>query len=246
MAQRVLTDDQPLKSAIATHWHDFHDSASLQETVAANIVALANRCIANHGFFAIVLAGGETPRAIYTQLCDANTDWQRWQVYFGDERCLPAGDAQRNDTMAMHALLQHVPIPVANIHRIPAEMAAEKAAQQYAQTLESVPQFDLVLLGLGEDGHTASLFPGHNLGTAADSPAVLAVHHAPKPPADRISMSARRLSAANAVWFIVSGDKKREALARWQAGDAIPAAAISPAAGVDVFASVGELTQLAN
>lgn len=238
MAQRVLKPTSDCKLAVTTRWHRVGDSTALQETVAANIVALANRCIAEHGFFAIVLAGGETPRAIYVRLRDVKTDWKSWHVYFGDERCLPADNAQRNDTMAMNALLQHIPIPAANIHRIPAEMTPENAAQQYAQKLANVPQFDLVLLGLGEDGHTASLFPGHNPGDAVDAPAVLAVHNAPKPPTDRISMSARRLSAANAVWFIVSGDNKRRALTGWQAGDAIPAAAISPAYGVDVFTSV--------
>jgi 6-phosphogluconolactonase len=92
-----------------------------------------------------------------------------------------------------------------------------------------------VLLGLGEDGHTASLFPGHEWGAAPGSPDVLAVLDAPKPPSQRVTLSAARLSRAREVWFVVSGDSKREAVAQWHSGENIPARAITPAAGVDVL-----------
>ena len=120
---------------------------------------------------------------------------------------------------------------------IPAELGAERAAAAYAAELRGVGDFDFVLLGLGEDGHTASLFPGHDWGDAPDAPDVLAVHGAPKPPPERVSLSAARFGRAREVWFLVAGADKRAALARWRAGDAIPAGAIRPAAGVDVWVS---------
>jgi 6-phosphogluconolactonase len=105
----------------------------------------------------------------------------------------------------------------------------------YTEALRTVGEFDLVLLGLGEDGHTASLFPGHEWGTAPGSPDVLAVFDAPKPPQQRVSLSAARLSRARQVIFLVSGESKREAVAEWRAGKNIPARAIVPTAGVDVL-----------
>ena len=99
--------------------------------------------------------------------------------------------------------------------------------------MQSIAAFDLVLLGLGEDGHTASLFPGHDWGDAPGSPAALAILNAPKPPRERVSLSAARLS--DEVLFMVSGESKHVALAQWRAGAAIPARAITPAAGVDAL-----------
>jgi 6-phosphogluconolactonase len=137
--------------------------------------------------------------------------------------------------MAGQAWLDHIALPPLQLHAIPAELGADPAAKAYAVTLQHVGEFDLVLLGLGEDGHTASLFPGHDWGEAPDSPAALAVLDAPKPPRERISLSAARLSRAREVLFLVSGESKRPALAQWRAGNDIPARAIAPAAGVDVL-----------
>ena len=139
--------------------------------------------------------------------------------------------------MAAIEWLDHVPIPKDRVHPIPAELGARAAALAYADTLRGVGEFDLVLLGLGEDGHTASLFPNHDWGTAPDAPDVLAVLDAPKPPPQRVSLSAARLSRAREVLFLVAGDSKREPIARWRAGEQLPAAAIRPAAGVDVLIS---------
>ena len=138
--------------------------------------------------------------------------------------------------MAGLAWLDHVPLPAAHRHAIPAELGAERAAA-YAAELRGVGDFDLVLLGLGEDGHTASLFPGHDWGEAPDAPDALAVLDAPEPPPERVSLSAARLSRSREVLFLVAGPSKREALARWRAGERIPAAAIRPATGVDVLVS---------
>ncbi len=170
---------------------------------------------------------------MYRLLRGQNTGWAHWNVYFGDERCLPAHDVERNSKMAADEWLHHVPIPKDRIHPIPAELGATAAALAYAETLRNVGEFDLVLLGLGDDGHTASLFPSHDWGTAPDAPAVLAVFNAPKPPPERVSLSASRLSRARAVLFQIAGDSKRDAVARWRAGENIPARAIRPRAGVD-------------
>ncbi len=117
----------------------------------------------------------------------------------------------------------------------PAERGVVHAARAYAETLRGVGAFDLVLLGLGDDGHTASLFPGRDPGLGENAPDALAVLDAPKPPPHRVSLSARRLSRARAVLFLVAGEAKRSAIEQWHAGADIPARAIQPRAGVDVL-----------
>ncbi len=216
-------------------WHPFASLSSLEEAAAQVIMQAAKQAINQSGCFTIVLAGGTTPRQVYEQLKTKTTDWSKWHVYFGDERCLPNDSPDRNSTMAAAAWLNHVDIPAGQIHVIPAELGAEQAAQDYAETLRKIDQFDLVLLGLGEDGHTASLFPAQDPGTKPDSPATFAVHDAPKPPPGRVTLSARKLSQARRVLFLVTGESKRQAVKSWQSGMAIPASAICPDHGVDVY-----------
>lgn len=216
-------------------WHALPDAHALEQAAVVRILDAARQAIDGTGAFHLVLAGGNTPRRIYVALAGAPADWARWHIWFGDERCLPPDHPERNSRMAAEAWLDQVPIPPAQIHAMPAELGAGEAARQYAVTLAGRDDFDLVLLGLGEDGHTASLFPGHDWGTAADAPAVLAVFDAPKPPPERISLSARRLSAARRVVFLVGGAGKRQAVAGWRAGANLPAAAIAPAGGVDIL-----------
>ena len=137
--------------------------------------------------------------------------------------------------MAETAWLGHVAVPAAQVHEIEGELGAEAAARRAIESLAGVPEFDLVLLGLGEDGHTASLFPGHDAGASAGAPDALAVFDAPKPPPERVSLSAHRLSRSREVVFLVAGEGKRTAVEHWQRGDDIPAAAIAPPGGVDVL-----------
>lgn len=224
----------PSPAAQIVRWDPVPDVAALHAAAAARVLAAAGQAIRLRGRFDIVLAGGETPRGAYELLRAADTDWSRWHVYFGDERCTPPDDAERNSRMAEAAWLGHVAIPDSQVHPMPAELGAREAAARYATLLEPIDAFDLVLLGLGEDGHTGSLFPGHVLGDDDDAPDVLAVHGAPKPPPERVTMSARRFSRAAAVLFLVAGEGKRDAVRQWRAGAAIPARAIRPASGVDV------------
>ena len=218
-------------------WLPFADAAELERTACQRVVDASQRAIKERGEFLIVLSGGNTPRGVYRLLRKQSADWSRWNVYFGDERCLPADDAGRNSTMAADEWLDHVQIPKNRVHPIPAELGATAAALAYAETLRHVSEFDLVLLGLGDDGHTASLFPGHDWGTSRDAPAVLAVFNAPKPPPERVSLSATRLSRTRETLFLITGNDKRDAVARWRAGEDIPPRAIRPRGGVVLIES---------
>jgi 6-phosphogluconolactonase len=216
-------------------WQAVADEQALQQAAIEIILHSAAQAILERGQFHLVLAGGNTPRGIYQELRAARTDWSAWRIYFGDERCVPADDPDRNSRMAAEAWLACVSIPSSQVHPIPGESGAIQAARAYAEMLQTVHDFDLVLLGLGEDGHTASLFPGHEWGTEPGSPDTLAVFDAPKPPPQRVSLSAARLSRARKVIFLVSGESKRKAVAAWRAGKDIPARAIKPVTGVDVL-----------
>ena len=147
--------------------------------------------------------------------------------------------------MAGQVWLDCVPIPKFQLHPIPAELGASQAARMNAETLRSIGDFDLVLLGLGADGHTASLFPDHEWGAAPGSPDTLALFDIPNPPPQRVSMSAARLSRARQVIFLVSGESKQRAIAEWRAGKDILARSIMPTAGVDVLVESALLAALA-
>lgn len=211
-----------LPHAQAVIVHD--DLDGLSAVVAQRIADLAARAIAERGLFHVALAGGETPRNCYRKLRDLNLDWQHVHLYFGDERCLPSGNVQRNDSMVREALLEHIAIPQENIHSIPAELGASEAANRYAVLMGNVVPLDLVLLGMGEDGHTASLFPGN--AAIASAATVVAVFGSPKPPAERVSLGLHTLNSARHKLFLVAGAGKRTALKRILLGDDLPATRI--------------------
>lgn len=217
-------------------WHCCNTVAELRREAVRRIGAAAAEAIAERGAFHLVLAGGETPRAIYEALAGAGGEWDKWWIWFGDERCLPADDAERNSAMARASLLGRVGIPPAQVRVIAGELGPRAAAADYGRQLEGAPEFDLVLLGLGEDAHTASLFPGADWGESPAAPAALAVEAAPKPPAGRVSLAAWRLSRTRAALFLVAGAGKRAALRAWRNGERVPAAAVRPPAGADVLA----------
>ncbi len=222
-------------SELRLRWHVFSDLDQLIEAVANGIVSEAARAISAAGRFLVVLSGGSTPRPIYARLVELNTPWHQWHIYFGDERCLRAGHPERNDTMIREVWLDKVSIPVDQIHAIPAELGPDAGAKSYAQELADLGPFDLTLLGLGEDGHTASLFPGGPLGCQRGAPDVLAVYAAPKPPASRVSMSAARLTRSQSVQLLVTGEEKRATLTRLRDGADMPIRSVNPANGIDLF-----------
>jgi len=216
-----------------THrWKSFESLESLRQGVCDAIVKSANDAIAKRGRFSIILAGGNTPKAIYSVLRDLPMDWSKWHIYHGDERCLPIDHEDRNSLMANQVWLNHVNIPAQQVHDIPAELGPVEGAKAYAETLAGAPTFDMVLLGLGEDGHTASLFPNHEVDNSADA---VPVFNSPKPPAERVTVSQNRLNNTHEVIFMVTGAGKQEAVDNWRKGVKIPATLIAPANGVDVY-----------
>jgi 6-phosphogluconolactonase len=217
--------------------HPFANKALLVDALCQRIATLSGYCLEQRGYFSIVLAGGTTPRELYQQLRHLPTDWQRWHIYFSDERYLPAGDPARNDSMVAAAWLDHVAIPSTQIHRVPTGDNVTTAAASYASVLQLAPGFDLALLGMGEDGHTASLFPG-DIAARNSARLAVAVTNAPKPPLQRVSMSPKCLSMAAAVWFIVTGNSKRQALQDWLAGVQLPTQSIQPQVGIDIFTDI--------
>ncbi|MGQ9686184.1 MAG: 6-phosphogluconolactonase [Thiobacillaceae bacterium] len=218
-----------------TRWEVADDGRDWLKRALAHVRAAETDALERRGVFHLVLAGGTTPARLYTALADEAHDWLSWQVWFGDERCLPPDHPERNSRMARETWLDRVGLPPANVHVIPAELGPDAAAAAYIRELAGVGDFDLVLLGLGEDGHTASLFPGREWGNGPGAADVLPVLDAPKPPPKRVSLSAMRLSRARRVLFLVTGSSKRNTVAAWRRGDALPAAAIRPDAGVDVL-----------
>lgn len=184
------------------------------------IGAAAHDAIGRRQRFRLVLAGGSTPERAYELLAATQQAWQAWEIFWGDERCLPADDPARNSSMAIHAWLRQVPIPREQIHPIAGERGAAEAAAEYAEVIRRRLPFDLVLLGLGEDGHTASLFPG----CAPGMTLVIAVDDAPKPPRRRVSLGYAALRACRNQLVLVSGLEKADALAAWRRGDDLPIA----------------------
>jgi len=203
-------------------WRVFADADALVAALAAALCAEAETAIAARGVFHLVLAGGTTPLALYRELAARQAGDARWHVWYGDERCLPADHPERNSRMAEAAWLSASRIPPENRRPIPAERGPQEAAVVYAEWLAGVADFDVVLLGMGEDGHTASLFPGHPW----DGADVLTVHDAPKPPPERVSLSAARLSRSQRVWFVITGAGKQDALSRWKKGEALPVSVV--------------------
>ena len=204
-------------------WQVCADADGLAAAAAQQILAAARAAIAARGSFHLVLAGGETPLPVYRRLAVADAQWRHWHIYFGDERCLPAGDPGRNETAIRRAWLDRSPIPAAQIHVIGADVDPERAAVRYREVLRGVARFDLVLLGLGADGHTASLFPGASPGTED----VFAVRDAPGPFPVRITLSPARLRRSRALVFVVAGASKRATLAAWRDGAELPAAQVA-------------------
>lgn len=172
---------------------------------AADQIASALRV----GSRSLVLAGGTTPRRCYEILAGLDVRWGRVAVLFGDERCVAPEHPDSNYRMAKEALLERV--TPATVYRIPAELGPDEGAREYARVVDSVMPLDFVLLGVGDDGHVASLFPGHPLLDAKGLTA--GVHDSPKPPPERVTLTLEAIRGARQVLILATGSGKAEAVA---------------------------------
>jgi len=199
------------------------DSDAAASTALDVILQQAQTAIAQRGRFVLALCGGSTPQKVYERLGAADQDWPRWHLLYGDERCLPRDDEGRTATLVERCWLGGIDFPPGNHHVPPVELGADTAARAYGEAIAPLLPLDMALLGMGEDGHTASLFPGHS----QPHQVVVPVHDAPKPPRDRISMNYATLCAADTVCFLVTGPAKRDALRRWLRGADLPVARVT-------------------
>lgn len=184
--------------------------------------ALSERIAAaqsHRGAAHVVLTGGGIGTAVMAALAELPIDWSSLHLWWGDERFLPDGDPERNVTQAATVLLDRVPLDPTHVHAMPADhgQGVEQAALDYADDLAlcatdgALPRFDVLLLGVGPEGHVASIFPASHAAVAAE--AVVAVHDSPKPPPTRVTMTFPTIRSADDVWLVASGEQKAEAMA---------------------------------
>lgn len=200
--------------------HIFQDLEALSQSAAGLFVEQAQKSIGKRGRFLTALNGGGTPKRLFQLLATderLNMDWSRTHVFWGDERCVPPDDPESSYGMAQDILLSHVEIPDENVHRVQGERTPDEAAKDYAAVLKRFaspplewPSFDLVLLGMGEDGHTASLFPGSPLDFPGATAAVTA--HYQDRPASRVTLTTQVINSARMVIFMAAGENKSETL----------------------------------
>ena len=215
----------------------------LSRAAAEELVSIAQAAVKEYGRFAIALSGGQTPRLLYQLLAReyrAVVPWHRTEIFWGDERYVSPEDRRSNYRMAKEAMLDHVPIPRDHLHPMPTLVPDfEEAAEAYEATLMSHfpgqwPRFDLILLGLGPDGHIASLFP-HNPVLAEEARVVAAVRDENADPPLRLTLTLPAIKHAANIHFLIAGKSKATALARALAPNAnpesSPAAAIKPIEG---------------
>jgi 6-phosphogluconolactonase len=213
------------------------DADILASTVASRLVAKIVDAQAERGAASVVLTGGRIAGKVLHTVKDlpaaAAIDWSRVDLWWGDERFLPAGHPDRNETQARAALLDALPLDPARVHPMPATDGpdgenAEAAATRYAAELADTPPFELLMLGVGEDGHVASLFPNHPV--LNETGTVAATFDSPKPPPTRITLTMPTIQTADEVWLIAAGPDKADAVGRALNGDkALPAAHASGA-----------------
>jgi len=196
------------------------DNAALARAAAQEFHHVAEDAVRERGRFSVALSGGNTPRTVYSLLASEHRQlpWNSIHIFFGDERHVPPDDPESNFRMASESLLSKVPIPQSNVHRIRAELDAEAASMQYEQELREFfhlvdhdwPRFDLIFLGLGDDGHTASLFPGSKALT--DESSRVTANWVEKFQTFRITLTFPVLNHAAEVVFLVSGASKARIL----------------------------------
>lgn len=193
----------------------FEDLESLSESARQSFVQIANEAINQRGRFLVALSGGNTPMKLYEKLATEKLDWSKVYFFWGDERCVPAADDGNSYGQAKKVLFDK--IGSTNIQRVQSELEPAQAAKDYAQTLKSFaedpldwPRFDLVLLGMGDDGHTASLFPGSPVDV--DSPTLPVVANYQGRPANRVTITQNVFNDARNIFFLAAGVGKAETL----------------------------------
>jgi 6-phosphogluconolactonase len=206
------------------NWFVFENINELADQLANDILDAAKTAIRLNNSFKIVLTGGNSILNTYKVLSNSESDWGKWHVYLGDERCLPVGDKGRNSHIINQVWLNNSRILKKNIHFIDAELNAIAGAARYENILNSAGDFDVTLLSMGEDGHVASLFPGHLYDT---SKSIVIERNSPKYPKERISMSYSRLNRSKNIFKVVSGSSKQRSLDLWLKGDGLPINQIS-------------------
>ena len=204
------------------------------EDVAAAAAAEVAEAI-REGSRTLVLAGGTTPRRCYELLAKLEVTWGRVTVLFGDERCVPPDHPDSNYRMAREALLDEV--APATVHRIPGELGPDEGAEAYAHVVAGLAPLDVVILGIGEDGHTASLFPGHEVLNAKGW--VAGVRNSPKPPPERVTLTLGALRGAHRVIVLATGAGKAQAVALAKRGE-VPSGMIAGARWLLDRAAAGE------
>jgi len=216
----------PTRTVKVTDFKVYRDAEAVAQAVADYLLDRINACVVDKGICHVVLPGGSTPARCLELLAEKPLAWDHIHWYPGDERCLPKGHEERNDVMIYRCLFSRPDSVVENFHPIPAELGAEQAAEKYAAFFDDIRSIDIAVLGMGEDGHTASLFPGNAALDSIDS--IVAVHDSPKPPAERVSFGLQALRYAGESILIATGGNKTEAIAKLQFGEPIPVTMIEP------------------
>jgi 6-phosphogluconolactonase len=207
----------------------FPNLEDLCQAGADLFTALAKESIRERGRFSAVLSGGSTPKPLYQALASPERqeqlDWRKIHLFWGDERCVPAEHPDSNYRMVRENMLQYISMPDENVHRVPAEMDPRMAAFSYEEILRGFfpghwPRFDMVLLGMGEDGHTASLFP-HSAGLNEEDRWFIA-NYAPERDAWRLTLTKNAINAAKNIAVLVSGGSKADMLFDVLEGDYEP------------------------
>ncbi|MCI4364875.1 MAG: 6-phosphogluconolactonase [Thermoplasmata archaeon] len=215
-----------MESGVDRRVRVFSSLATLSSGAARHVAERARDAVAARGRFTWVLAGGHTPEGLYRKLAERyQTDfpWRESEVFFGDERCVPAGSPLSNYSMARDALLRHVPIPAGRVHRLRGEVRPpSEAAATYRRLLDRLAlrgdgtgvRFDLVVLGIGPDGHTASLFPGSSA-LRERQRTVVALRRSGQPPwVPRLTLTLPAFASSREVLFLVAGEEKADVVAR--------------------------------
>ena len=192
---------------------EFTVLATAEEVAEAAAAEIAD--VLRGGAQTLVLAGGTTPKRCYELLAELDVQWGRVTVLFGDERCVPPDHPDSNYRMVKESLLDRV--APATVYRMPAELGPDEGADAYAEVVANVAPLDLVLLGVGEDGHVASLFPGHPLLGATGLTA--GIHDSPKPPPERVTLTLEAIRDAGRVLIIATGSGKADAVALAKRGE---------------------------